>query len=106
MPKYLVTASYTKEALAELRKEGGTARRAALQELIGSLGGKLESFYFAFGPDDVVAIAELPDDATCAALMFAIKASGAATGETTVLLTPETVDAAVKKTVKYRPPGA
>lgn len=94
-----------KEALAGLKKEGGPARHAAIQELIGSLGGKLESYYFAFGADDVIAIAELPDDATCAALSFAVNASGAATATITVLLTPETVDAAVKKAVKYRPPG-
>ena len=32
--------------------------------------------------------------------------AGAVTMETTVLIDPETVDAAVKRTVNYRPPGA
>ena len=31
---------------------------------------------------------------------------GAVTMKTTVLIDPETVDAAVKRTVNYRPPGA
>ena len=32
-------------------------------------GGSLESFYLAFGDFDVVAIVELPDDATAAAVL-------------------------------------
>jgi uncharacterized protein with GYD domain len=29
--------------------KGGTARRDAVEQLIASAGGKMESFYFAFG---------------------------------------------------------
>ncbi len=40
-----------------------------------------------------------------AAIMLTIGTSGSATGSTTVLLTPEEVDAAVNRNVAYRPPG-
>lgn len=74
--------------------------------MIGNLGGTLETFYFAFGADDVYAIAQLPDNVTAAAVSLAVTAAGAAHSSVVVLLTPEEVDAATKKTVAYRAPGA
>src|SRR5258708_38821107 len=56
MPKYLTVASYTAEGAKGLLKEGGTARRAAVEELMKSLGGRLEAFYFAFGDNDAYVI--------------------------------------------------
>ena len=53
MPKYLFQASYTAEGAKGLQKEGGTKRRAAVEQLIKSVGGKLEAFYFALGETDV-----------------------------------------------------
>lgn len=105
MPKYLIEASYLREGVGGLLKEGGTRRRAAVDELFRSLGGTVESFYFAFGDEDVFIIGELPDNATAAALALRVNAAGAASCKTTVLLTPQEVDAAVKKTGTYRPPG-
>ena len=49
MPKYLLQVSYTVDGIKGLRKEGGTARRAAAEQLVKSLGGTIESFYYAFG---------------------------------------------------------
>ena len=60
----------------------------------------------AFGGDDFLAIADLPDNASAAAISLAVSASGAIRSQTTVLLTPEEIDAAAKKTVDYRAPGA
>ena len=54
---------------------------------------------------DVVAIADFPDGASAAAASLAISASGAVEGRVTVLLTPEEIDQAAKKTAKYTPPG-
>jgi uncharacterized protein with GYD domain len=104
MPKYLLQASYTAEGAKGLLKEGGSVRVAAARKLIESLGGKLESFYFAFGDDDVFAIAELPDATSMASATMALAASGAVVGKTRVLLTPEEIDAAVKKSPTYTPP--
>jgi uncharacterized protein with GYD domain len=44
MPKFMVKASYSAEGTRGLMKEGGTGRRAAVQKLIESLGGRLEAF--------------------------------------------------------------
>ena len=105
MPKILTLASYTTQGAKGLLKDGGTKRRAAVKELITSLGGTLEAFYFAFGENDIVAIADVPDNATAAAGGLVTKASGAASGKSIVLLTPEEIDQAAQKTVNYRPPG-
>lgn len=105
MPKYLLKVCYTADGVKGLQKDGGTKRKQAAQALIEGLGGKLEAFYFAFGETDVYAVADMPDGASMAAAALAIGSSGATTGSTTVLMTPEEVDQAVKKTTRYTPPG-
>ncbi len=105
MPKFLVHSSYTAEGLKGLLKDGGTGRRAAVEAAVKSLGGKLETMYFSFGKHDVVVIIDLPDNVTAAALALAVNAAGGALTRTTTLLTPEEVDQAVKKTVRYKAPG-
>jgi uncharacterized protein with GYD domain len=105
MPKFLFEASYLTEGLKGLVKEGGTGRLAAVDELFKSLGGTMESFYYAFGEDDVFIIGELPDNAAAAALAIKVNSAGVTTLRTFVLLTPHEIDVAVKKTSTYRPPG-
>jgi uncharacterized protein with GYD domain len=105
MPKYLVQANYVGEGLKGLLKEGGSSRRAAVEKLFGSLGGKVEAFYYAFGDTDLFVIADVPDNVTAAALSLTVNAVGAATAKVTVLLTAEEIDAATKKSPSYRPPG-
>lgn len=105
MPKYLLQVSYTVEGAKGLQKDGGTKRRDAARGLVESLGGKLETFYFAFGDCDVVAIADMPDSVSAAAASVALAASGAVSNKTTVLLAPEEMDQAVRKSASYTPPG-
>lgn len=105
MATYLLQVSYTTNGLKGLLGEGGSSRRTMVDGMVKSLGGTLESFYYAFGDDDVYAIAQLPDNVTAAAVSLAVSASGAARSKVVVLLTPEEVDAATKKTVDYRAPG-
>ena len=105
MPKYLIEASYTQDGLKGLLKEGGTARRTAVESAVKGMGGSLEALYYVFGEDDILFIVEVPDNVGVAALSLAFSASGGATSTVRVLLTPEEIDAAVKKTVEYRPPG-
>jgi uncharacterized protein with GYD domain len=88
-----------------LRKEGGSGRRAAVEKALGSVGGSLDAFYFAFGDTDVVAIFDLPDNVTAAGIALLVAASGKVHLKTTVLMTPEEIDAAIKVGVDYRPPG-
>jgi uncharacterized protein with GYD domain len=106
MGKYLLEADYVGPGIAGLIREGGSRRRAAVAELFKSMGGSLEAFYYAFGEHDVLAIGELPDDATAMALALRINASGAAACRVTVLVMPEALDQSVRKTGRYRAPGA
>jgi uncharacterized protein with GYD domain len=105
MPKYLFQANYVGEGVKGLLKEGGSSRRAAVEKAAQSLGGKLEAFYYAFGDTDAYVIVDLPDNATASALALTVNSSGATVVKTTVLMTPEEVDAAVKKSPSYRAPG-
>lgn len=105
MPKYLFEANYLSEGLQGLLKEGGTRRRAAVDQLFESLGGTVEVFYYAFGEKDVFIIGDLPDNASAAALAIKVNAAGVTTLRTTVLMTAKEVDVAVRKTSIYRPPG-
>ncbi|MFN4141990.1 GYD domain-containing protein [Aestuariivirga sp.] len=105
MPKIMWSGSYTPQGTKGVIAEGGSGRRAAVEKMLGSLGGKLECMYFAFGSDDVVLIAELPDNVSAAAVGLTVGAAGSAQGRMTVLLTPEEIDQAAKKSPEYRPPG-
>ena len=106
MPKYLFQASYTTEGAKGLLKEGGTKRRAAVEQLLKSVGGKLEAFYFALGESDVFLLVDAPDNVSVVAVSLATAAAGVVTNlKTSVLLTPEDMDQAAKKSVSYRPPG-
>ncbi|MCI0423995.1 MAG: GYD domain-containing protein, partial [Acidobacteria bacterium] len=98
-------ASYTSEGSKGLLKEGGSKRRATVEQLVEAQGGSLEAFYYAFGDPDAFVIVDLPDHASAAAVSMAVNASGAVSLKTQVLLTPEDIDQAAKKTVKYRAPG-
>ncbi len=105
MPKYLLQVNYTADGAKGLIKDGGSARRSAAQKAAESLGGRVESMYFAFGAADAYVTAEMPDHASAAAISLALAASGGATARTTVLLTPEEMDQAASKTPIYRAPG-
>jgi uncharacterized protein with GYD domain len=83
MGKYLFHGTYTPQGLGGVIKEGGTSRQRAVPSLAESIGGRLESFHFAFGKDSF----------------------HAASVTNTVLLTPEQVDTAVKRSPSYRAPG-
>jgi uncharacterized protein with GYD domain len=105
VPKYLIEAVYTADGAKGLLDKGGTARRTAVEAAAKSVGGKVEQFYFAFGETDVVVILDLPDHASAAAMALTVSSSGGVEATTRVLLTPEELDAASKKSTEYRPPG-
>ena len=105
MAKYLLKVNYTVDGLKGVLAEGGSGRRKVAEAAANSVGGSIESFYFAFGGTDVFVIADFPDNAAAAALAMTVTASGGATVETVVLLTPEEADTAVAKKLDYTPPG-
>jgi uncharacterized protein with GYD domain len=105
MPKYLIVASYTAEGVKGVLKDGGSKRRQAAESALKSVGGTVDSFFFAFGEHDVYAVIDAPDNPSVAAASLAIGASGAVHTKTIVLLTPEEIDQATKKGTIYQPPG-
>ncbi len=106
MPKYLIHGSYTREGVEGLLKDGGTARLKAAQEAVGSVGGMVESYYYAFGGSDFYLTVDLPDQESSIALSLAANAAGGVQVSTVILITPEEMDQAVKKGVHYHPPGS
>ena len=106
MPKYLLEVNYTLDGVKGVLAKGGAARKAAASAAAKSLGGKVDSFYFAFGGTDVYCTVDMPDNEAAAALALTVSAGGGATVRTVVLLTTDDIDAAAGKDVKYKPPGS
>lgn len=105
MAKFLIEATYTAEGVRGIQSSGGSSRRDAVTKALESAGGSLESFYFGFGGSDAYVTVDAPDNVTAAAVALTVNATGAVHAKTVVLLTPEEVDAAAKKSVSYTPPG-
>ena len=107
MSKYLLKVSYSAEGLRGVMKEGGTNRVKAVEHALAGVGGSLESFYFAFGQDDVYVIADVP---TTPQRWRWPRPSPArvrsSSYETVVLLSPSGVDPGLNVTVDYAPPGS
>ena len=104
MPHFCHQVNYTKEAWARLMADPQD-RLDIVRRPIEKLGGKLETAFFAFGPFDVIAITEMPDNVSAAAISIAFAAGGAvASIQTTALMTAaETVEALRKAgTCGYR----
>ncbi len=105
MPKYLIHGSYTEEGLKGLLKEGGSKRREATEQALKAIGGTLEAYYYAFGENDYYLIVDQLESVNVIAGTLIANATGTVKLKTTVLITPEEVDQAVKKTMDWRPPG-
>jgi uncharacterized protein with GYD domain len=105
MPKYLFQGTYSREGAQGLLREGGSKRRAAVEGLMATLGGRLEAFYYGFGDTDLFMIVDLPDHVAAASAALIVAASGAGSWRTTVLLTAEEMDGVTKRGAMYRAPG-
>ena len=105
MSKYLFEATYTPEGVRGLKDAGAASRAKAVNDMANGLGGSLESFHFAFGDVDAYVVVDLPDDEAAAAAAFTVGASGATKVKTVKLLTLDEADAAIARSVNYRPPG-
>ena len=105
MPKIMWSGSYTQQGTKGVISDGGTKRREAIEKMLTSMGGRLECLYFSFGSDDVMLIADVPDNVSAAAIGLAVAASGSVHGRMTILLTPEEIDQATRRSPAYRAPG-
>jgi uncharacterized protein with GYD domain len=106
MAKFLFEATYAPDGVDGLVNGGAKRRIAVVKATVKQLGGKVEAFYFAFGPVDAYLILDLPDAAAANALALAINQSGTVSVTTTVLLTADDVDEAISRKVTYSPPGS
>jgi len=105
MAKYLIVGKYNSDGMKGICREGGAARRSTVADIVKNLGGNLESFYFAFGENDVYSVIDLPNNVSAAAMAMHISASGTTEVNVTVLLTPEEIDKAARTELFFRPPG-
>ncbi len=105
MKKYLIKGVYSSDGIKGLIQEGGSGRRSAIEKMLEQIGGKVESFYYAFGDTDVYVIVDVPDDISAAAIGITVNASALVKITVTALLTTADIDAASKVSVSYRAPG-
>jgi uncharacterized protein with GYD domain len=105
MAKFLAVITYTAEGLKGLIDKGGTARVEASRELVASIGGSQESFYFALGTDDAYIVCDLPDNVAAAATAMTAAASGMVVNRMVPLLTAEEVDQAAAARGHVPPSG-
>ena len=106
MPKFLVRAQYTPEGAKGVLKDGGSGRKKAVEALLASLGGTLESFYFTFGAEDAILIMDVPSAETALAIAMTVRASGAIASGMTPLMPVEEVDRAAALRIPFHPPGS
>jgi uncharacterized protein with GYD domain len=107
MAKYLVKIRYSAEGIEGVMKDGGSARRAAADDLCKNVGGSVESFYYAFGEDDAYAICDLPDNKAAATVAMTVSSTGKIAVSTVPLLTVDEMDAiAAGNKLPYTPPGS
>ena len=106
MPKFMFHGSYTAAGAAGVLKDGGSGRLKAIEALASSLGGSIESAYWAMGADDFYIVGDLPDNKAAAALSMTVGASGAVTITTAELFSAADVDEIVGRRTAYRAPGA
>jgi uncharacterized protein with GYD domain len=107
MAKYLLKVRYSADGISGVMKDGGSARRSAAEELAKSVGGSLESFYYAFGDDDAYGICDLPDNKAAATVAMTVTATGKISISTVPLITVDEMDAiAAGNKLSYTPPGS
>lgn len=107
MPVYMYRVGYSPESWGSQTKKP-TNRQEALTPAVRSLGGRILSFYYAFGEDDVVAICQFPDNKAAAGFAIAAASGGALSHITTTpLMTVAEGMAAMRqsKKVRYAPPS-
>ncbi len=107
MPYYVLQATYTPEAWANLVKNPQD-RTEGIRPVIEGLGGKVVASFLSFGQYDTMALAEMPDNVSAAAFSMAAAAGGALKAvKTTPLLTTQEGIEAMRKAASsgYQPPA-
>jgi uncharacterized protein with GYD domain len=74
MPKYVGLYNWTDKGAASAKDT--VDRYKAAQQLVASMGGKIESILWTSGPYDIVVVVDAPDDETIAAVGLALASTG------------------------------
>ena len=109
MSVYMYQASYSGAAIKALLNNPQD-RTGAARAAIEANGGTMIGAWMAFGEDDLLVIADMPDDESMAGVALAISSTGAIVGgKTTKLLTLDQAVASMKKAnavlSAYQPPA-
>jgi uncharacterized protein with GYD domain len=107
MVKYLALFNFGSDAIRRF-VASPSDRTAVVKELVQSVGGRLECYYWMFGQYDGMAVFEMPDAHTTAATSMAIVSSGAFTRfETHELIETSDLTAIAERAreIAYQPPG-
>ena len=109
MSAYMYQASYSGDAIKAL-VNNPQDRTGAARAAIEANGGTMIGAWMAFGEDDLLVIADMPDDESMAGVALAISSTGAIVGgKTTKLLTLDQAVASMKKANAvlnaYQPPA-
>ena len=109
MAKYLLEVAYTPAAWAAQLKNPQN-RVEIVGRLLEKFGGRFETAYMAFGEYDIVAVMDLPDNVSAAAVSMTVSAAGAIKAiKTTPLMSIEeglqAMRAAGGATSAYQPPS-
>ena len=85
MALYMYKASYTSQAIKAM-VDNPQDRSGIISKACEAFGGKMIGMYMAFGDDDVVVIAEIPNDVAAAAISAQVASGGACSNVTTTQL--------------------
>ena len=101
---YFLKAAFTADGMKNLQKQSATVFRAGVAKFFGSVGGKLESWYFDYGESAAYAFVDYPDEIAAAAAQATVNAAGLAHVTYRPVLSAEDADKALAKSVEVRPP--
>jgi uncharacterized protein with GYD domain len=108
MPKYLSLFSYSEGSLAAMIDDP-VDRKPAIERILGSVGARLEVFYWMFGGHDGMAVVDAPDSVTMAAVSAAISSTGTVRAETHELFSTDDIrrilQTAGRAREHFEPPG-
>jgi len=106
MTRYLIEETITSQAAAALIKNPHD-RTEVIRPIFESVGGKLEHFYVAYNENTVYILAEIPDQESLAAIIWAFQAGGGPISlkATPLMTATEAVDMTKRAgSLGYRPP--
>ncbi len=106
MTRYLIEETITSQAAAALMKNPHD-RTEAIRPIFEAVGGKLEHYYVAYSENTVYLLAEIPDQESLAAILWAFQAGGGPVSvKATPLMTATEAVGVLKKAgnLGYRPP--